>query len=162
MSEHSMRHAPGVPVALLATVVNAVAWFVPAATIPSDSRGLDHVTMTGWEAFKTSLLPFDLVARISGSDWIFGVLTLASPLTNMVFIIALGILLYGGDRLPRTWQRVEASVWLCFGLNGWWLATGISHLRAGYYLWFGSFALLALAVRQRRSADRHAILPQFT
>jgi hypothetical protein len=130
--------------------MNAIAWFIPVARLRSDSWGLDRVPMTGWQAFATSLVPFDVVARISGSDRLFGVLSLASALTNMMFIVALAILLHGGDRVPRTWRRVEAAVWVCFGLNGWWLAAGVSHLLAGYYLWFGSFALLALAVRQRR------------
>ena len=157
-----MRRVPGVPVALLATVMNAVAWLIPVARLPSDSLGLDRVPMAGWEAFATSLFPFDVVARISASDRVFGVLGLASALTNMMFIVALAILLRGGDRSPRTWRRMEAAVWVCFGLNGWWLATSVAHLLAGYYLWFGSFALLALAIRQRRGAERHAIPPRVT
>ena len=159
---HPIRSVPGVPVALLATVMNAIAWLVPVARLRSDSLGLDRVPMIGWQAFATSLFPFDVGARISASDPLFAVLSLASALTNLMFIVALAILLPGGDRSPRTWRRVEAALWVCFGLNGWWLATGVSHLLAGYYLWLGSFALLALAVRQHRGAERHPIPPRVT
>jgi len=161
-SEHPMRRAPGVPLALLATAMNAIAWFIPVARLRSDSLGLDRVPMIGWQAFATSLFPVDAGARISASDPLFAVLSFASALTNLMFIVALAILLPGGDRSPRAWRRVEAALWVCLALNAWWLATGVSHLLAGYYLWLGSFALLALAVRQRRGAERHPIPPGVT
>jgi len=105
--------------------------------------------VTGWKAFKELLFPLKLANTIS--DGLLGALNLASPLTNLVFIVALVVLLRDGDRLARTSRRVEAVLWICLALNcQWFFLVGIEYLHNGYYVWLGSFALLALAIRQRR------------
>jgi hypothetical protein len=154
-----MRRALGDRIALLATIVNAVAWFMPAYQEPSYDRFPAGPMLMGWQAFKASLLDSSLAARISFREGPLGIVTLTSPLTNFVFIVALGLLFRGRDRLPRTSRRLEAVVWLCFVLNCSWLVFARpSFFHEGYYVWLGSFAMLALALRDRRVKDLTASL----
>ena len=137
-------------IALLATIVNAVAWFMPAYQESSYERFPAGPMLMGWQAFKASLLDSSLVARISLREGPIGIVTLTSPLTNIVFIVALGLLFRGSDLLQRTSRPLEAVVWLCFALNTSWLVfTGPTDLHEGYYVWLGSFAILALALRHQ-------------
>jgi hypothetical protein len=134
------------PLVLLAAGLNALAWFMPTVALPVASPRDPPEILNGWQTFKEALLPFDITSAFSG-----GILFLASPLTNLAFLVAMVASMRDGGRLARASRAIEATLWTCFALNCLWLSVaGAESLFSGYYVWLGSFALLALAIRQGR------------
>lgn len=119
-------------VLVAAVVANVLGWVLPAI---QDFRG--------WSAFTVALSP--LWSREDFQDeplWLL-ILMVASALTNVVFI-ALAVLLVRGVR-PKAALYGAAAATL---LNLHWVFTLESDrrfLESGYFVWIGSFALLALA-----------------
>jgi len=103
----------------------------------------------GWQAFRVALSPLWPYENFGFDAWYSAVLTVASGLTNAVFVgVFLDVVLW---RRASTrvigWALIAATV-----LNLHWLARAgedFVDLRVGYYVWVLSFPLLALAARAR-------------
>ncbi len=99
--------------------------------------------MPGWEAFRVSLSPIWPYEGLEVSTWYWGILTVASALTNFVFLALLAHLVWrpAVHRRAVAWSLDVALVINC----SWFISGDREYLRLGYYLWVASFALLALA-----------------
>lgn len=122
-----------------AVVAHALSWSLP---VIDDYRG--------WQAFRvalTPIVPYDDFS--SGGVWYERVLSIASGLTNVLFLAALLALATARARwLPvSTRGLIAAAV-----LNLYWfvmMGDDRGELRIGYYLWVGSFLVLAAALHLR-------------
>lgn len=110
----------------------------------------------GWEALRISmrsLVDFhDFAASLLDP---FMLLLRASAISNIVFVVAVILLLRFPDRTFRSALPVLATATL---LNGQWLVmmSKSSGLRSGYYAWLGAFLLLTVGAFARASAQRAA------
>lgn len=97
--------------------------------------------MAGWQAFVWACLaawPGQL-----GSKWYLPVLAALSVLTTLLFIVGSPWVVLRGT---RSLLRASASVALAaFLLNAWWLVW-LPGLGVGYFVWWGSFVLLAIGL----------------
>ncbi len=127
----------------VAWLFQAVAWFLPVvkqgATLP---QGLP-----GWQAFRVAacaVWPYD-DCHIDG--WLNAVLSTGSALTTLLFVLASVWVVLRGS---RTLHRASAWIAACaFILNAHWfvsLGSDRMDLRVGYFLWWLSFASLALGL----------------
>jgi hypothetical protein len=118
---------------LAAFVAHVLGWLLPVA------RGYH-----GWHAFRIALSPLWPYENFSIEPGILLVLSVASALTNVLFI-ALAILLVLRE------GRARAILWAAAGatlLNLHWpISMGDERrvLEGGYFVWVCSFVLLALA-----------------
>lgn len=124
-------------------LVYAVAWFVP---VIKDGGTLADGWLPGWFALRVALTP--LWDHDSDMSWLQETLSVLSGLTNLLFILAL-------VRPARRWS------WCLFAaaaLNTFWFVdmAPIGDLRAGYWLWLASFALLGLVMRLSPAAPPRA------
>ena len=119
--------------ALLAAVVaNLLGWVLPAA-----------MEVRGWEAFVLALSPLWSFGDFENEPGGFLVLIVASALTNGLFAALAGMLLLGRKPKPVLWAAAAATL-----LNLHWVVTleaDRRYLASGYFIWVGSFALLALS-----------------
>jgi hypothetical protein len=121
-----------------------VSWFLPAFH--------DESTLYGWEAFRLVidlLLARDLPLESLPVRALFG----ASALTNAVYLGALPAIVTGARPRARVafWALIVAAV-----VNAQWMVTLGRGLRLGYYLWWGSFVILAWAAHQARRGSMPA------
>jgi len=144
---------------LLAVLAYLLAWPLPSVVVRFDLGGHNTMVFNGWEATRAALGPLWPKERWLGGGWLGRLIMVASGLTNLLFVAAAGLAWVRPDRVPRgvTWAVGAATA-----LNTYWLmvfAPGGSgdSLRAGYYLWLSSFALLSVALyhlsRPRDSAS---------
>lgn len=114
----------------------------------------------GWQAFRVAfspVLPYESFKIPSG--WIL-VLSVSSALTNVLFVIVAGVLLYGP---ASTLLRARATLWVAAAaalLNLHWpISMGEmgAGLKAGYFIWVVGFALLTLAALFRVIEVRDAL-----
>jgi hypothetical protein len=124
-----------------AGLVYAVAWFVK---VIKDGDTLADGVLPGWQALRVALSP--LWEGEFRWGWLQGTLSVASGLTNLVFVLAL-------VRPARRWS------WFLFAaaaLNTFWIFDmgPLGDMRAGYWLWLVSFALLGLAARMSSTGTR--------
>lgn len=116
-----------------AVAAHALSWILP---VIDDYRG--------WQAFRVALTPIVPYETFSsGRIWYEGVLSVASGLTNLMFVAALVALATARPSWLRAsaWGLIVAAV-----LNLYWFAMmgdDRGELQIGYYLWVGSFPLLA-------------------
>jgi hypothetical protein len=128
--------------ALWGTVlVYAVSWFLP---VIKDGDTLATGMLPGWQALRMSLTPIWPGEEFSGNA-LQDTLCVLSGLTNLVFLAGFVHLVRSQAAAPR-WS------WVLFGaaaLNTFWLIdmSEPEDMRAGYWLWLGSFALLGLVSR---------------
>lgn len=124
----------------IAALVFVIAWLTP---VVDGGTTLAEGGVPGWEAFRVSLSPVWPYEGLEVSTWYWGILTVASALTNFVFLAALAHVVWR----PGTQRRAIAwSLTVAFAVDCSWLFTGdLEYLRLGYYLWVASFALLAVA-----------------
>lgn len=128
-----------------AWLMHAVAWFLPATR---GRQGLEiNTVVSGWEAFLVAAWsifphdgrPFDVPFR--------RLLIALSILSTILFIFASPWIVW---RAPRRFQR--ASAWAAvaaFTINVQWYVISLSEnpgLSIGYFLWWWSFALLAIGL----------------
>ena len=101
----------------------------------------------GWQAFRVALSPAWPYENFRFDAWYDAALTVASALTNAVFVLALATVVL---RLNAT----RGLGWILLGalvLDLHWLVRAgsqFTEIGAGYYIWLASFALLALAARE--------------
>ncbi|MBX7119321.1 MAG: hypothetical protein K1X31_10025 [Gemmatimonadaceae bacterium] len=136
-----------------------VAWFLP---VEADASTLSDGVLPGWQALMVALGPvtqhafaeLDLIT-------IRELLMAMSALSNVMMAYA-AVLALAWPRW-RFWHphRLSWHLGAAFLVNAQWMwprGGAFLDLRAGYYLWSASFALMALAVRrlERRHAARAA------
>jgi hypothetical protein len=120
-------------------LVYAVAWFVK---VIKDGDTLADGVLPGWQALRVALSP--LWEELQGR-FVEAALSVGSGLSNVVF--ALGFV-----RLARRDSPAPRWSWVLFAaaaLNTFWIFDmgPPGDMRAGYWLWLASFALLGLVAR---------------
>jgi hypothetical protein len=120
--------------ALLAAIVaNVLGWVLP---VVYDDRG--------WKAFRVALSPLWPYENFNIEPGLLLVLSVASALTNVLFVALAAVLVMRPD-------RAKAVLWAAAGatlLNLHWpISMGEQRrlLENGFFIWVSSFALLALA-----------------
>jgi len=120
--------------ALLAAIVaNVLGWVLP---VVYDNRG--------WRAFRVALSPLWPFEEFKIQPGLLLVLSVASALTNLLFIVlAAALILREGRAKVILWAAAAATL-----LNLHWpisMGEQSGLLEVGYFIWVTSFALLALA-----------------
>ena len=119
-------------VLLAAIVANVLGWVLPVID--------DYV---GYHAFRVALSPLWPFENFKIEPGLLLVLSVASALTNAVFVGLVAALLRGVAPKPILWVAAGATL-----LNLHWpisMGDERSDLELGYFVWVCSFALLALA-----------------
>lgn len=121
-------------VLLVAVAANLVGWFGPVVE--------DFV---GWQAFRVALSPLWPYEQFKIQPGVLLVLSVASALTNLLFVVLAAMLVSSppARAKPLLWFAAAATL-----LNLHWpISMGEQRdgLEVGYFIWVGSFALLALA-----------------
>ena len=131
-------------VALVAAIVaNVLGWVLP---VVQDNRG--------WQAFRVALSPLWPYEDFRIQPGLLLVLSVASALTNVLFVVLAAVLVVGGARPAKAVLGAAAAATL---LNLHWpISMGDQSrlLESGYFVWVCSFALLALAAFLARPARR--------
>jgi hypothetical protein len=123
-------------VALLAAVVaNALGWLLP---VIDDYRG--------WQAFRVALSPLWPFEQFRIEPGLLLVLSVASALTNLVFVALAALLLIGQQPARERVVLWGAAAAALLDLH-WPISMGAQRveLQSGYFIWVSSFALLAFA-----------------
>ncbi len=133
------------PRRVVAAVFAAVAAFLGGWLLPVAGG------RAGWEAFRVGLSPVWPYESFRFGAWYDAALTVASGLTNVVFVLALVDVLV----TRRVRGSVVAAVLLaCAAIDLQWLVRAgdqAGRLQIGYYAWLTAFVLLALtALAPRR------------
>jgi hypothetical protein len=121
-------------VLLAAVVANVAGWLLPVVD--------DYV---GWHAFRVALSPLWPFEQFRIEPGLLLVLSVASALTNLLFVVLAALLVLDAER------RGKAVLWAAAGatlLNLHWpisMGEQRAELELGYFVWVCSFALLALA-----------------
>lgn len=142
--------------ALGALLLFATAWFLP---VEAASATLSDGVLPGWQAFQVAIGPatWHKAAEIDLLT-IRELLMAMSALSNLLMLYTLALVLaWPRIHFPVPY-RLSLQLWAAFALNVQWIwprGGEFLDLRAGYWLWCGSFALAAIAVRQleRRRAE---------
>jgi len=132
----------------LVGLVYAVAWFVQ---VIKDGDTLADGVLPGWQALRMSLTPIWPGEEFGGGA-LRGTLCVSSGLTNLVFVAAFARLARGRPASSRwSWVLFAAAA-----LNTFWIIdmSDPEDMRAGYWLWLASFALLGLVARPRPGAPQ--------
>jgi hypothetical protein len=137
------------PLVVLGWFVFALAWFLP---VIENGKRLSDGVLPGWEAFAVAL---DVHGELHGDDWgpVSAAIARLSAITNFLMF---------GSMVFLARRRGQAAAWLAWSftaamvINLWW-ASGADRqdLLWGYWLWMGSFALVAIALfvtRQKATA----------
>jgi hypothetical protein len=99
----------------------------------------------GWHAFRVALSPLWPFEQFRIEPGLLLVLSVASALTNLLFVVLAALLVLDAER------RGKAVLWAAAGatlLNLHWpisMGEQRAELKLGYFVWVCSFALLALA-----------------
>lgn len=130
--------------ALLAAIVaNVLGWLLP---VVDDYRG--------WQAFRVALSPLWPFEQFRIQPGWLLVLSVASALTNLLFVALAGTLAFGGVQRARLVLYGAAAAAL---LNLHWpisMGAERDELASGYFVWVASFALLTLAASLAARAAR--------
>ena len=119
---------------LAAAVANVLGWWLPVAR---DYRG--------WQAFRVALTPLWPFEQFKIEPGLLLVLSVASALTNLLFVVLAALLMLR----PR--QRARLVLWAAAGatlLNLHWpvsMGGNADDLLIGYFVWVVGFALLTFA-----------------
>ena len=131
---------------LKVSVATAALLFVVAWLTPVHEYGttLAQGGVPGWEAFRVALAPVWHLPEFETSTWYWSTVTVVSALTNFLFVAALAHVLWRPGIHGRTVfgllvaaTVINAAVWFVFSNDR-------GDLRAGYFLWVASFAVLAV------------------
>ncbi|MGH8265360.1 MAG: hypothetical protein ACRET4_17935 [Steroidobacteraceae bacterium] len=147
------RVRPTTVLLLAAILAFLAAWLAPVFSAPDPSTlstaAPANVTYPGYRVFWTVLgLLWSPEGPEDWKDALTFTLYVASSLTNLVFVAALGALLAGWLRAlpPLQWLVLGSGV-----LNLYWFFE-MKHLQIGYYLWIAAFFLLFVAMARRSGA----------
>ena len=130
-----------------------LSWLLP---VGDGGATLWNGGVPGWQAFRLALAPIWSYQGLSGDSWAPDSLSVLSGLTNIGFLASVAVLAFWPQRYTRAIFRglVLATI-----INALWfvLSAERGDLRIGYYLWLGSFMVLAEAARsipQHKSSNR--------
>jgi hypothetical protein len=130
----------------LAVAAFLASWFLPV---------LDDVP--GWMAFRYALAPMVPYRDAGGLAWEDNVPQVLSALTNVMFVILVGLWLVKQMFRPGMFVRLALA---CVLLNLYWFvmawrdSQGLSGLLYGYYVWMLAFVLLFVAAVVTAFASR--------
>lgn len=115
-----------------------LSWFVP---VVADQES----AVPGWEAFRVALSPIWPYRGAGGGSSFWDVLGVISALSNLWFVLSFALHAF----FPMKSRGVVFGGLVVAALVNtfWLLLADIGDLRIGYYLWLGSFVILALATR---------------
>jgi hypothetical protein len=132
----------------LAATVYVIAWFLP---VYEGGTTLANGGVPGWEALKVALGPLGGID--AGDSVLVSFLAIASGFTNIVVLLGVPMLL---ARPPRNPRRLTVVLTVAAALNTFWISQfdSLTDLRAGYYLWVLSFALLAFTAWRSTGSSR--------
>lgn len=127
---------------IVGAVSYVLAWLLLAKKFKVDFLGESTVhTFRGWEAFWFALMSEWPDKGDPPSEWTGFLLTRASALSNFILAGALLDVFLNADH-PHPFLR--RTLFVCAVLNTFWLLNADrAELRIGYYLWAGSFFLIA-------------------
>ena len=132
-----------------------LAWLLPIA---NGGTSLSDGGLPGWEVFRLALSPIWPYEGLAGDNWSSDSLSVLSALTNVGFLASVAILAFSRQRFRRWtfWFLVTATI-----VNSLWfvLSDQRSDLRIGYYLWLGSFIVLAVTARLVPAAPGSSTAP---
>lgn len=126
-------------------LVFAASWFIQIVSV-SECR-IGQGCLPGWEALRVALSPiwaykdFDVELALWGQA-----LIVVSGLSNVLVLLTTLVFL---SRSIRAFHIIGWSLGGAALVHMYWLPLLGADLRAGYYLWAGSFVLLAIAARLR-------------
>ena len=126
-----------------AGIIYLLSWLTPVA---EGGTTLAQGGVPGWEAFRGALAPIWPYRGLAGDSWFSNLLSVMSGLSNLWFVMSLAVLAVWPRRLNRAilWGLALLAV-----VNALWLVLSDNRadLRIGYYLWLGSFVVLAATAR---------------
>jgi hypothetical protein len=115
-------------------------WFLIALEERKKSATFSPITLRGWEAFWFALIS-NWPSKRHSSEVLEILLGKLSALSNFIFILALVRSYFNASYSS---PALQVALFLCAALNTHWLRSKYRYdLRTGYYLWAGSFFLLA-------------------
>jgi hypothetical protein len=126
-----------------AWLLHAAAWFLP---VVKDSVRLPE-GLPGWQAFRLASCAVWPCDGVSFDTWYGVVLSTVSAVTTLLFIFGSPWVVARGSR--PLWLASAAAAAIAFIANAHWfvlLESSRSDLRIGYFLWWLSFALLAVGL----------------
>jgi hypothetical protein len=124
---------------LAAWLLQVTAWFLPAAEV----FGLE---LPGWDAFWVTLGSV-LPSWDAGSTWYGLVLAGISVIATLLFILGSPWVVLRGSRSLRRTSAWAAGAAFVFNAHWWALGDlGWRGLKIGYFLWWFSFAVIALGL----------------
>jgi hypothetical protein len=126
------------------------AWLLHSAAwlLPVDKDGVKLPKgLPGWQAFRYAASAVWPIEGVNFETWYYAVLATASAVTTVLFLFGSPWVVWRGSR-----SRWRASAWAAatsFIVNAHWYVlygSDRSDLRIGYFLWWLSFALLAIGL----------------
>jgi hypothetical protein len=137
---------------VVAILAYLIAWPLPSLIVAIDSPlGLSTEVVRGWQATRWALSPLWPGGDRVDAGLPLRLLILASGLTNLLFVVVAGMA-WRSHGVPRA---LGWAVWGAVLVDLQWLVyarADVQELRIGYYLWVGSFVLLAIALGRRQHA----------
>jgi hypothetical protein len=132
------------PLISLAWLLNVTAWFLPVVTgVGGDPLG----PFVGWEAFLGAA--YEIMPSERLYTGYLALLAILSALTSVGFVVGSPWVVLGGSRSLQRWSAWTASVAFLFNAH-WYIRLQpdnlISRLGLGYFLWWSSFAVLAIGL----------------
>ena len=128
---------PATRILALGLAVYSAAWFVQ---VIKDGSTLADGVLPRWEPCRAPIWPIDGDTYFKG--W-RGLLSVMSAFTNLI-VLALPLWLRLATR-HRT-ARAAVPLWLAAAVDAHWMVGFLQELRWGYFMWFGSFVMLAAGV----------------
>ena len=130
---------------LLAWLLQTASWILPAVKGFLGSR-IDH-GIQGWEVFLSQTCALRPCGDASADPWYGTTISATGVVTTILFLLGSPWILW---RASRRLRRVAAFVAAgAFVVNSQWYVFYVpvrSDLGVGYFLWCGSFALLAIGL----------------
>ncbi len=118
----------------------AVAWFVP---VVDNGTTLTKGGIPGWEALRFALSPIWPLSGIRSGAGFGAILSTLSGLTNLAVLWVVVSLARPASR-PHA-RTLGWALLIATAVNASWISPGeIADLRIGYYLWLGSFLVMAI------------------
>ena len=139
---------PGSPQSAVAFawLVHIISWFLPVVKLGGQHSEL-YGPIRGWFAFRVALSPVWPYEDFHMDHWYNSVLSVASAVTTILFIVVSPWVVWRGSRGVR-----KAFAWVssaAFILNSHWyilFGSDRKQLSVGYFLWWLSFILLAIGL----------------
>ena len=119
---------------IAAVAAHVLGWVLP---VVRDYRG--------WQAFRVALSPLWPYEQFRIEPWLLLVLSVASALTNALFVVLVALLARDAQRRARAVLFAAAGATLLDLHCPISMGAQRAELASGYFIWVSSFALLTLA-----------------